>query len=68
MTNSDVALPDEYDSTLQALKDRVRGARQRAQRTVNTQLIELYWNLGHEILIRRERQGWGDRGHEEAGR
>ncbi|WP_105032406.1 PDDEXK nuclease domain-containing protein [Arthrobacter ruber] len=59
MTTSDVALPDEYGSTLQALKDRVRRARQRARRTVNTQLIELYWHLGHEILIRRERQGWG---------
>jgi hypothetical protein len=57
-TTSDVALLDEYDSTLQALKERVRGARQRAQRTVNTQMIELYWHLGHEILVRRERQGW----------
>jgi hypothetical protein len=40
MTTPDVALPDGYGSTLQALKDRVRRARQRAQRTVNTQLIE----------------------------
>ncbi len=59
MRTSDVALPDEYSSTLQALKERVRRARQRAQRTVNTQLIELYWHLGHKILVRRERQGWG---------
>jgi predicted nuclease of restriction endonuclease-like (RecB) superfamily len=59
MTTSDVALPDGYGVTLQALKDRVRGARRAAQRTINTQLIELYWSLGHEILVQRERQGWG---------
>lgn len=36
MTTADDALPDEYGSTLQALKDRVRGARVKVQRTVNT--------------------------------
>ncbi|MCU1634340.1 MAG: hypothetical protein JWM61_2992 [Micrococcaceae bacterium] len=59
MTSADVAPPDEYGSTLQALKERVRGARQKAHRAVNTELINLYWHLGHEILVRRERQGWG---------
>lgn len=59
MTSADVAMADEYGSTLQALKERVRGARQRAHRAVNTELINLYWHLGHEILVRRERQGWG---------
>lgn len=37
MTTSDVVvLPDEYGSTLHALKVRVREARITAQRTVNT--------------------------------
>ncbi|WP_460461661.1 PDDEXK nuclease domain-containing protein [Arthrobacter pigmenti] len=59
MASADVVLPDGYAQTLAVLKDRVRQARVRAQRTVNTQLIELYWNIGNEILIQRERQGWG---------
>ena len=54
-----VPLPDGYLALLASLKDRVRQARLSAQRTVNTELIELYWNIGHEILTRQEEQGWG---------
>ncbi|WP_105030363.1 PDDEXK nuclease domain-containing protein [Arthrobacter ruber] len=61
MTTSDLAVPDEYGSTLQALKDRVRRARQSAQRTVNTQLIELYWGIGRDVLARQEQDGWGSK-------
>ena len=53
-----VPLPDGYLALLESLKDRVRQARLTAQRTVNTKLIELYWNIGHEILARQEEQGW----------
>jgi predicted nuclease of restriction endonuclease-like (RecB) superfamily len=31
----------------------------RAQRTVNTQLIELYWSIGRSVLSEQEKQGWG---------
>ena len=60
MTSGDlVPLPDGYLALLASLKDRVRQARLTAQRTVNTELIDLYWNIGHEILARQEEQGWG---------
>ncbi|MHA7278101.1 DUF1016 N-terminal domain-containing protein, partial [Arthrobacter sp. Hz1] len=59
MTPADVVLPDGYSKTLDALRGRVRDARLRAQRTINTQLIELYWHIGNEILTQRDRQGWG---------
>ncbi|WP_334683909.1 DUF1016 N-terminal domain-containing protein [Arthrobacter sp. CAN_A214] len=59
MVRTDVVLPDGYASTLDALKRRVRDAQFRVQRTVNTQLIELYWNIGNEILAQQVRQGWG---------
>ena len=54
-----VPLPDGYLALLESLKDRVRQARLKAQRTVNAELIKLYWNIGHEILTRQEEQGWG---------
>jgi predicted nuclease of restriction endonuclease-like (RecB) superfamily len=44
---------------LGTLKRRVRDAQGRAQRTVNTQLIELYWSIGRSILSEQENQGWG---------
>ena len=55
----DLALPESYTELLVELKDRVRAARTKALRTVNTQLIELYWSIGRAILERQELEGWG---------
>jgi predicted nuclease of restriction endonuclease-like (RecB) superfamily len=52
-------LPTDYASVLAALKEQVRAAQLTAQRRVNTQLIELYWSIGHVILERQEDEGWG---------
>ncbi|SFV24952.1 PDDEXK nuclease domain-containing protein [Micrococcus terreus] len=54
-----VPLPDDYAPLLESLKHRVRQAQATARRTVNTELVNLYWSIGHEILIRQDRQGWG---------
>lgn len=40
MTSADVVLPAGYDQTLKTLKNRVREARLRTLRTVNTELIQ----------------------------
>lgn len=55
----DVALPTGYTDLLGGLKDRVRAARTKALRTVNTQLIELYWSIGQDVGAQQEQQGWG---------
>jgi len=52
-------LPDDYLSVLVALKEQVRGAQHAALRRVNTELIELYWSIGHVILHRQAVAGWG---------
>lgn len=61
MASADVALPDGYRHTLEALKQRVHQAQTRAQRTVNTELVQPYWSIGKEILLRQEQQGWGSK-------
>ena len=63
----DLALPSGYADLLGQLKERVRAARTQALRTVNTQLIELYWSIGKTILERQESRV-GERGHWQAGR
>lgn len=52
-------LPASYSDLLGQLKDRVRSARSAAVRTVNTQLIELYWSIGRDILARQALEAWG---------
>lgn len=57
----DLALPNAYTDLLGELKNRVRAARIQALRTVNTQLIELYWSIGKIILERQEIEEWGSK-------
>lgn len=55
MTN-DQLLPDDYGAVLDALKTEVRRARFQAQRSVNTELIRLYWRIGRTL---RDSANWG---------
>ena len=55
------ALGDDYRTWLAELKQRVERARQRAVTSVNHELVTLYWQIGHDILERQQRQGWGAR-------
>jgi hypothetical protein len=53
------ALPPDYPQFLAEIKARIAGARTRAALAVNSELIRLYWEIGHEILEREQREGWG---------
>lgn len=49
-----------YRKLITDLKDRIRSAQIKAAISVNTQLIELYWEIGQLITERQESSGWGD--------
>ncbi|MGN5239338.1 PDDEXK nuclease domain-containing protein [Rhodococcus sp. SJ-3] len=51
--------PTDYAATLEELKRRIHQARYQAQRKVNTELIRLYWQIGHTILERQQTERWG---------
>jgi len=53
------ALPADYPRFLAEIKARIAAARTRAALAVNSELIRLYWEIGHEILDREQREGWG---------
>ena len=61
MTESEIVLPPGYAELLEDLKSAVAAARWRAQRVVNTELLGLYWRIGHTILSRQQDEGWGTR-------
>ena len=52
-------LPSDYHSFLETIKTRVRQAQLKAVVAVNTELILLYWQIGHEIWQRQLVEGWG---------
>ena len=52
-------VPEDYEHWLGELKSRIHSAQQRAARAVNHELVQLYWQIGHDILQRQVDQGWG---------
>ena len=59
MSKAPVPLPAGYGNWLAGIKNQIRDARLRTALAVNSELIELYWRIGREILERQERDGWG---------
>ena len=49
--------PADYADWLADIKVRVVAARQRAALAANAELIQLYWQIGRDILERQARQG-----------
>ena len=49
----------EYTSFLQEIKKRISDAQYAALKSVNKELISLYWDLGKEIVEKQHKFGWG---------
>ncbi len=52
-------LPQDYAAFLESLKIRVGQGQTRAMLSVNRELIQLYWDIGGEIVHRQDLAGWG---------
>jgi hypothetical protein len=59
MENDTSLTRESYGSLLGEIKERIRSAQLAALRSVNRELIELYWDLGRLIVQRQEGQTWG---------
>lgn len=53
--------PAGYAELLTDLKARVRATQFRAARAANTEVLRLYWSIGHDILERQRSAGWGSK-------
>jgi predicted nuclease of restriction endonuclease-like (RecB) superfamily len=49
------------DSSFREITELIQSARQRAYRAVNTELVNLYWQVGQVINRRVAEEGWGKR-------
>lgn len=59
MSKTDRSGHGEYFSLLAEIKERVRSAQYDALRSVNKELIALYWDIGRLIVERQEKYEWG---------
>ncbi len=54
-------LPPGYAELLVELKTRVRSAQLKAAISVNSEMIQLYWDIGRAIVERQETARWGSK-------
>jgi predicted nuclease of restriction endonuclease-like (RecB) superfamily len=52
-------IPSDYGVLLAGLKQRIDAARSRAVLAANAEQIDLYHDIGCELLARRDAEGWG---------
>jgi len=58
---SELVNNQQYRQWLQTLKQRVKQSQQKAALSVNSELIQLYWQLGADIAERQQNATWGDK-------
>jgi len=49
----------EYIRFLNEIKSRIASARVQVSRSVNKELLKLYWDIGRIIITRQKKYGWG---------
>ena len=49
----------EYEDWIRSIKVRIQRARLKALMLANSEQTLLYWDIGHEILVKQEHEGWG---------
>lgn len=58
---SQVFLDATYIEFLSNLKQRIQTAQLKAARSLNSELLKLYWEIGKEIILRQEDTKWGSK-------
>ena len=54
-----ILVEKSYITTLKTLKEKIRTAQIKASLSVNSEMIQLYWEIGKTIVENQNKQGWG---------
>jgi len=60
MPNSQEIQTKQYNKWFETIKRKIKSAQLKAAISVNTQLIELYWDLAKDIVSKQQEANWGD--------
>jgi hypothetical protein len=55
-----IAATTTYRELIERLRRRIRESQARATRTLNVELVTLYWSIGRDILVQQQASHWGD--------
>ena len=55
----EIATTTDYNVFLKEIKQQIKTAQYAALKSVNTQMIQLYWDIGKKIVTSQKHHGWG---------
>ena len=59
MANQLLSANDEYREWIVGLKQRIRQSQLKAAVKVNTEMLQLYWSIGEDIVVKQSEVKWG---------
>ena len=59
LLNKNIQNNNEFQTFVKEIKERILSSQYEALKKVNKELIDLYWNIGKEIVAKQEAYGWG---------
>lgn len=59
--NAKIIMDSEFKQWIADLKSRIRQSQIKAAIKVNSELLHLYWDLGHDIVARQMDSAWGSK-------
>ena len=51
---------DEYKAWIKSIKDKIRHSQIKASVKINYELLDLYWDIGRDIIAKQKSAKWGD--------
>ncbi len=62
MTDREVGfvVDDEYKEWIKNIKDRIKHSQIKASVKVNYELLDLYWDIGRDIVAKQKNVKWGE--------
>jgi len=58
---NEIIKSQEYQGWIKNLKSKIHAARTKVALTINSQLLELYWEIGKDISERQSKSDWGSK-------
>lgn len=59
MLDSNLPILPDYKTWLLQIEEMIDASKLRAALHVNADMLQLYWNIGHDILVKQKENGWG---------
>ena len=56
---TDITQHTDYRQTIAAIKQRIQASQTRAVLAVNTELLNLYWDIGRQLDTWQRERAWG---------